>query len=304
MFEKIKFQTYQDKKCPICLNEKLIKFKVNAYDSTNNEKVDIVECHTCNFAWQYPLKRTPKESVCHFDQQYKDAGKTRSQYYNPELKKEIANIQLEYLSSLIEKPGRLLDIGAGSGNFALAAAEKGWTATALDPALQVGTTSNINYVRGTMDDLDTNQKYDAITFWDVIEHVPDPLELIFSAMNLLKKNGWLVIETGNYQSLQRINARENHWIYQLDHKWYFSPDHLKKILCGMGLSEINMPQVVLRPRKKVRKKIEPSIVKTVKETIKDPLGFTKHLDKYYQLKRVEKRKMSDVSIFTISGKYS
>ena len=42
--------------------------------------------------------------------------------------------------------------------------------------------------------------YDIVTLWDVIEHVEDPLGLLISAMAHLRPGGWLVVETGNYQS--------------------------------------------------------------------------------------------------------
>ena len=299
---------YQDKRCLICGSNKLKKLEATTYDSLNNETVCLLECKKCYFAWQYPRKRTQVQSIKHFKKEYEKAEGARSKYYDPKLKKTIAELQFNYISNLVDKSGRLLEIGAGSGKFAQIANKNGWSVTAIEPAFEYNTQRNrsedIEYIKGTIDDLKTDVKYNIITLWDVIEHVDEPTQLIKKAGDFLKEGGWLVIETGNYNSTQRIQAGLKHWIFQLDHRWYFSPDILIKLLESLGYSTIKVSKQALRPKKKkTRSPTKKDLVfRLLKEIIKKPFAFHSSFKKFFRLIEQSKSPFSDVSIFTVAAK--
>jgi len=129
------------KTCIFCGSDNLKTFQAEASDARGEAKVDIVECSTCAFAWQFPLARTNGESIQHFEFAYKDEGKTASAYFDPEFKTKVANFELEFISHLPVDDHQLLDIGAGAGIFAKVASENGWSVTAIDPALDVNCVS-------------------------------------------------------------------------------------------------------------------------------------------------------------------
>ena len=104
--------------CLICGSSFLRSFQSAAFDSKRNENVFINECRECCFAWQYPLGRDEEESAQHFENYYKDAGRSSSSYFDPVNKREIAKLELEFISSLPIEKYRLLDVGAGAGFFA------------------------------------------------------------------------------------------------------------------------------------------------------------------------------------------
>jgi 2-polyprenyl-3-methyl-5-hydroxy-6-metoxy-1,4-benzoquinol methylase len=199
--------------CCICGYGRLLKFKAQASDTTSPCVVNILECKQCGFAWQYPLARTEKQSRQFFEGAYKDGGKTNTTYFSDSRKMKIANLELGFINSLPVKNKTLLDVGAGSGVFAGVASENNWQVTALDPALTLSenSTRNFRYIKGSIEELSPVEKYDVITLWDVIEHVSDPLALINSASSLLKDDGYLVLETGNYKSANRVYCYRYHW---------------------------------------------------------------------------------------------
>ena len=54
---------------------------------------------------------------------------------------------------------------------------------------------------GTLDTAELEKgSFDLITMWDVVEHVPEPRDLLEQARELLKPGGLLVIETQNVNS--------------------------------------------------------------------------------------------------------
>ncbi len=300
---KIEFEP-SDKNCVICGSKQLFQFKANAFDAQTH--VNIIECTSCNFAWQFPLGRTPQESVQFFEDAYKDKGKSQSEYFNPQKKYEIAKSEFEFLNELTTEGKNLLDIGAGAGIFAEVAADNGWNVVAIDPAIDIERLKNksmIQAIKGSIDQIPENELFDVITLWDVIEHVSNPTEIILTASRYLKEGGWLVIETGNYKSADRVECGKNHWMYQLDHRWYFSPDSMKTILSSVGFSEFICSNKVHRPNwKDSAHYAGPSRGKLLKKFLLDPLHIFIHIKIYFNLLKAKKWSRSGIGIFTIAAR--
>jgi len=78
------------------------------------------------------------------------------------------------------RPGRLLDVGCASGLFLLQARQAGWNIAGIEPneALCEDARKNLNGASEiqckTLEMARLQSGFDAITVWDVLEHVPDP----------------------------------------------------------------------------------------------------------------------------------
>ena len=59
--------------------------------------------------------------------------------------------------------------------------------------------------------------------------------------------GYLVLETGNYQSAERIISESDWWAYQADHRWFFAPKILHSLMEAAGLVDITYADLVFRP---------------------------------------------------------
>ena len=159
-------------------------------------------------------------------------------------------MQQAFVGSLGLGPGSLLDVGAGAGFFAAAAAHAGWRVTALDPALSVAPhleMSGVRLLRGTLAQLGPDERFDVITLWDVVEHLAEPAAAIEDLRRHLAPGGWLVVETGNYRCIDRVVEGTDHWIYQLDHRWYFSPATLAGFLRHQGFTRQRLAPNAPRP---------------------------------------------------------
>ena len=211
----------------------------NPHDmGSRNVKIGVIECEACNFAWQWPVARTKQDSIIYFQTEY--SQKMQNTYFDPVLRRKIAGLELDFVRKLIKTPGRLLDVGAGDGAFLQAAVDEGWEAVGLEPAAERDREDERGFriIAGTVDDLDSAERFDVITLWDVIEHVDDPRGLIEKCVSLLNIGGYLVLETGNYQSAERIVSESDWWAYQADHRWFFAPKILHSLMEAAGLSDI------------------------------------------------------------------
>ena len=211
-----------------------------------------------------------------------------------------------FVSTLPVTIGNLLDIGAGAGIFAEVAAGHNWNVTAVDPALDLNRLENyprINAIKGTTAQIPETELFDVVTMWDVIEHTANPVELIHDAKEYLKEGGWLVLETGNYRSAERVRGGTSHWIYQLDHRWYFSPKTLERLLSSIGFADFIFAERVLRPDWNGSINYAgPSIPHLLKRIAKDPFHFRTHLSMYFGLIQAMEWEMSGVAIFAMGAR--
>lgn len=99
--------------------------------------------------------------------------------------------------------GRLVEIGPGTGNFAVQALDAGFDVAAIeaDPAAceHLRQTLGIEVVQSTapQEALPALGSADAIVAWHVIEHVGDPWALLEAAATSLRPGGMLVLATPN-----------------------------------------------------------------------------------------------------------
>lgn len=104
------------------------------------------------------------------------------------------------------EPGQLLDVGATAGFFVRAAAGRGWHAMGVELSDDTAKIAREQYgldVRtGTLDDVELpGASFDAVTLWDVIEHVRDPRGMLERTAAALKPGGIVAITTPNLDGL-------------------------------------------------------------------------------------------------------
>lgn len=294
--------------CPACGRSELRSHDVIAHDKGLDARaMSVTECLQCEFAWQWPLHRTAEYSVAYFEKNY--AKQEPGTYFDPNKKRNTCEMEFAFFDEHFDSPSLLLDVGCGDATFCKLASEHGWKAVGLDPAAEASQQNlegnAVEVFKGTLDTFQYGEKFDAVTMWDVVEHVDDPLHLIRSAKSHLKKGGLLFIETGNYQSADRIEGGENWWCYQHDHRWYFSPPVLMKLLTEAGFDDFRVCSRVLRPWvNRERQYKGPSLVNHVKRSIKNPALSAKMWRRYVGLKKAAEKwpEWSGLTIFTLSAR--
>lgn len=105
------------------------------------------------------------------------------------------------------RPGRLLDIGCATGVFLNGMRRLGWSTQGVEPSAYAA-----NYARsrfglevyeGLVEDAGLPAaSFDAITLWDVLEHVHEPRPVLDELARLLRPGGVLVMSLPNPDSLE------------------------------------------------------------------------------------------------------
>ena len=104
-----------------------------------------------------------------------------------------------------KSPGRLLEVGCGSGRRLARLRDRGWDVCGqeVDPlAAEVARkTHNLTVVVGPLESVGLAEKsFDAVAMNHVIEHVIDPVGLLTESYRLLRPGGDLVVVTPNVNS--------------------------------------------------------------------------------------------------------
>lgn len=147
------------------------------------------------------------------------------------LKKVNLRSKARLLQKLGNMPGKLLDFGAGTGDFLSVAREAGWLVSGVEPNEEARLRARQKGVEvwPGLGELPDGQ-FDAITLWHVLEHVPDPEKVIAELRHRLKPSGHIIVAVPNYRS---FDARfyGAHWAaYDTPrHLWHFSRPSLRAL---------------------------------------------------------------------------
>ncbi len=118
----------------------------------------------------------------------------------------------------------LLDVGAGTGDFLLTAENRGWAIEGVEPSYDARMKAREKKI-ALMPSLESlpGKKYDVITLWHVLEHLPDLEDQILRLVWHLEEEGTLIIAVPNFKSYD-ANHYKSFWAaYDVPrHLWHFS----------------------------------------------------------------------------------
>jgi 2-polyprenyl-3-methyl-5-hydroxy-6-metoxy-1,4-benzoquinol methylase len=137
--------------------------------------------------------------------------------------------KLNLINLLQPNKGKLLDIGAGTGEFLSVAKKDGWQIMGVEPserAKSIALNKGVPFVEQT-GELENNS-FDVISMWHVLEHVPDLDKQIKELKRLLKPTGTLIIAVPNFKSFDAKHYGKFWAAYDVPiHFWHFSKTAIK-----------------------------------------------------------------------------
>ena len=138
-------------------------------------------------------------------------------------------------------PGRMLDVGCGSGTLLERFAERGWETYGVDPssaAVAAAARGGARVHQGTLRDQPWEPaSFQLVTFEHSLEHIGDPIDALRRARALLAPGGLLLVIVPNWACWQRRLLFRNRW-FPLDvprHQQHFSPRALGRLAGALDL---------------------------------------------------------------------
>lgn len=191
---------------------------------------------------------------------------------------EINPLRLNYIDEKVGLAGKsVLDVGCGGGILSEAMACRGATVTGIDMGespltvarlhgLETGV--EVNYQQITAEQLADEQpaSFDVVTCLEMLEHVPDPSQIVDACARLLKPGGHAFFAT--------LNRTRKSWLFAIvgaeyilqllpkgthDHSKFIRPHELASWCRNAGLKTRHMTGMVYNPLTKIYKLKEQDI---------------------------------------------
>jgi 2-polyprenyl-3-methyl-5-hydroxy-6-metoxy-1,4-benzoquinol methylase len=214
----------------------------------------VVNCRRCGHTYVNP--RLPPERLLEmYQEDYWESQRAKEFGYSQYLaERPLYERTYRGRASIIERfkralpkqrQGQVLDVGCAAGFFLGVMQERGWKTAGIEISKPMvdyatGTLGLAEIHRGDILSVDLEPgRFDVITFWDVIEHLEDPVAHLARAREMLHRNGILVIETQNVASLfARLLGRKWQHYKHSEHLYHFHPESLGRLLERAGFEII------------------------------------------------------------------
>lgn len=151
--------------------------------------------------------------------------------------------KLDDLAAL-KTSGKLLDVGCGAGTFLLQAKARGWQVVGTDlstDALKLCHKRGLKVIKGTLEELPKNARFDVITCFQTIEHLPRPDLFLKQAYSRLKPGGILLVTTPNNQGF--LGKLMGKWWFEytnLEHLYFFQHHSLAQLVRKSGFQVLSL----------------------------------------------------------------
>lgn len=215
---------------------------------------EIIDCQLCDYKHAIPLPTAEDLEHIYSDEYYSIEKPLYIERYLED--KVWWDLTYEQRYSLFEShlqmnSRSILDVGSGPGLFLAKGKDLGWTVKGIEPSRQAAEYSQTKLeldVEEVFLDVDVAQnigKFDVVNLGEVIEHLPDPEEMLRITNSILNDNGLILIIVPNdfnpFQTL--LNESCGYppwWIAPPHHLNYFDKDSLSRMLDRCGFDVVHV----------------------------------------------------------------
>ena len=235
----------------------------------------IYRCRRCGYAFVHPMPDRETLQRLYADPGYFTERASPGQAGQVNLGQlQRAESRLDWLRPWLTD-AKILDIGCGNGEFILKASERGLDVHGLEisPAA-AHTAAALSGAQVYVDDPQglalTGARFDLISAWDVIEHIPDPAGFIRACVSLLNDHGLIALSTPNQRNYHGVlhGIRWKGYRDGPEHLHFFNKNTLGRLMRRNGF-------VCVRSR---TCRISPVLLRWLA-----PLGFGNELEAIYRL---------------------
>ena len=144
--------------------------------------------------------------------------------------------KLKLVNSFNTKEKSILDVGCGTGEFLLTCKKNGWNISGVEPSKNAKRIANAKLFKSDtskiVENIEalSNQQFDVITLWHVLEHVPNATEYISKLKMLLKPSGVLIVAAPNFKSFDALYYKKYWAAFDVPrHLWHFSKEAIHQL---------------------------------------------------------------------------
>ncbi|GEM_PF-2133408 len=231
-------------KCDVCNSDSYKKFaSENGYH--------YFKCNKCGLVYVNPNQIGRHEYYGQEDRIW------MSIFENADRKKFFIK-ELKFIDRLTKnRHGKLLDIGCGEGEFLELAKKDWWHVKGIEPThsdFEKCKEKKLDVIYGYFPKkfYDSKERFDAVTMFDVLEHMRNPKAALKTVHELLKPDGVLLVRVPNPNyvilkknidkifRLKRKIGKEATYFNPGSHIFYFYPKTIRKLISDNGFKIVKM----------------------------------------------------------------
>lgn len=244
--------------CPVCAGSGKHDFYGKDLMFNGERLFDYHHCQACGLIYQNPIP-SGEEIAGFYPDSYSIYSEPAQPWFPPRalrtLRDKLGYSHLEVKESAFERllpgeavpevapfvrGGKALDIGCGNGEFLLRLQSIGWDCQGVefnDKAVGICRSHGLQVFHGDLKSAGfATESFDFVTANHLVEHVPDPHELMREIARITRPGGHVLIRTPNSESLGR--SWFGTWWFANDvprHLMLYAKNNLQMLAAGHGL---------------------------------------------------------------------
>ena len=218
--------------CPLCTSENIGVFLECTDHFLSREKFSLFNCTSCGFIFSQDYPGEGETGRYYESDEYISHSDTSSGFSN-KIYRLVRDLMLHRKESIVKnttlkKTGSLLDIGCGTGYFAGKMKSSGWEVKGIEineKARAFGISNfGLEILDPTLISSISDNSFDCITLWHVLEHFHDPFKYSSEILRLLKPGGICLVALPNCSSADAYYYGKFWAAYDVPrHLWHFTP---------------------------------------------------------------------------------
>jgi 2-polyprenyl-3-methyl-5-hydroxy-6-metoxy-1,4-benzoquinol methylase len=226
-----------ERACPTCAS-------VRRHEELRKDHLTIVRCDDCDLVYVNPIFDEAHYRAVYCSEEYqgimRDLGESSHEYRVARFGTERVDIMARHLHIREGARPSYLDVGCSTGFVVEAAAARGWDAIGIDlnpSAVEFGCGRGLQLRTAALEDGELPEGgFDAVSQFDVLEHLVNPMASVAASVRLLRPEGVLFLYVPNYDSASRLlMGSDAHFIWPTHHLNYYTPVTVTDMLGRAGL---------------------------------------------------------------------
>lgn len=155
----------------------------------------------------------------------------------------------KFVQDLNIKNNSIFDIGCGNGTFLQSVSSnfaKVYGSDYNQSALKIAKSKIPSLILMPENIGNVRLRFDVITLWHVLEHIPNPVEFVSNIKKMMNKDSTLVLEVPNSNSIMFSIFKENYkWISLPEHLFFYNEKSLSFLFkkCELDIIKIYYPRM-------------------------------------------------------------